>query len=819
MILKRNAPKPSRYRLSLLLNCALCLVVFAAEGQRGTITGKLQSEKAQPISFANLVLLSLPDSTVSATALSDESGAFLMRTPLPGKYYLHVTAIGFAPQLLPPFDIPDSAASKDFGAIKMLLTAKTLQDVDIHSLRPTITQHPDKMVVTVAGTAMAAGNTAFDVLGRSPGVFVDHEGNIQLNGRAGVTVMIDGKQTYLSARDLRTMLESMSAENIKNIEIITNPSSKYEAEGLTGILNINLKKNTQRGINGSVFTGASYNGTHWGYSFGGNINHKTARFNSFLSIDRLRRVGGREATFTRIFLNPGGNTHFDQVAEGNFVAEGPPTFRLGTDYSFNDKHSIGGLISFNRNTANHDFLTQTYMGPEAGKPRLYIDADNISRNTFTNITSNIHYAIKLDTVGSQVTADLDYIKITNKGEANFLNYYDSLYNGNDREDFLYTRTPNKFDIYSARLDLTRMLSNNRKFETGLRMSQVKSDNDSRFYFNNGTLEPDPLRSNHFVYDEKIAAAYVNYNTNLAKNTLVQTGLRMEHTASTGNLLTTGQRTNREYTDFFPSLFLQQNVNKNYTLTGSYSRRINRPNYGNLNPFRAYRDPYTYWEGNPYLRPQYSHSFSLTQNYKKLYILTLNYQINKDFMAELPRLDVANATTIYYIGNVDGAYSLGATAIAPVKVMKKWDTQNTAVLSYNYNEIMVGQQLLINDQLYYSLQSAHTIQLPKNIRMEMSFLFQGPAAYGLYEIAPRSRVDIGFKKTVLKKKLDISVNATDIFKTQRIKFKTNINGNVNDFDQYFRSRVATLSLRYNFSRGQKVDVKRRNTVEEVNRTGG
>jgi hypothetical protein len=261
------------------------------------------------------------------------------------------------------------------------------------------------------------------------------------------------------------------------------------------------------------------------------------------------------------------------------------------------------------------------------------------------------------------------------------------------------------------------------------------------------------------------------------------------------------------------------LHANYNVTASYGRRINRPNYGNLNPFRAYRDPYTNWEGNPYLRPQYSHTISLTQTYKKVYILTLNYQVNKDFMAELPKLDVPNSTTIYYIGNVDGAYSLGATAVAPLKIFKKWDTQNTAVLNYNYNEINVGQQLLVNDQLYYSFQSAHTIRLPKEIRMEMSFLFQGPAAYGLYSIAPRSRIDLGFKRSFLKKKLDLSLNLVDIFKGQRLKFETRINGNVNDFDQYFRSRVIGLTLRYNFSKGQKVEIKRRNAVDEVNRTGG
>lgn len=795
------------------------LAFMTGHAQQGKLTGTLQDDKGKPIAFANLMLHRLPDSTLSVTGLSNEAGNFRIGTPITGRYYLKATAIGFKSTLLPVIDVADTSTSKDFGMITMAYASKTLQEVNVNALRPTITQYPDKMVVSVAGTAMAAGNTAYDVLGRSPGVFIDHEGNIQLNGRAGVTVMIDGKQTYLSARDLRTLLEGMSAENIKNIEIITNPSSKYEAEGLSGILNINLKKNTQRGINGSFYSGVTYNGKQWGASFGGNINHKTGKWNSFLSLDRLRRVGGREATFTRIFVHPGSSTYFDQVAEGNYVVQGPPVGRIGTDYTINSKHSIGAMVNYNRNTLHQDFLTNTLIGSAPQQPQLHIDADNISSNTFTNFTGNIHYAIKLDTIGSQITSDLDYIKITNRGEAHFYNYYDSLYNDNDSKDFLHTRTPNGFNIYSGRLDYTRMLAHGRKLETGIRLSQVKSDNDFRFYFNNGTLKPDPLRSNHFTYNEKIAAAYVNFNTNFGKKTSVQSGLRMEHTQSIGNLLTTGQKTNREYTDFFPSVFVQHKLHADYTLTGSYSRRINRPNYGNLNPFRAYRDPYTYWEGNPFLKPQYSHSINIAQTYKKVYILTFNYQLNKDFMAELPKLDVANATTIYYIGNVDGAYSVGATAVAPLKIFKKWDTQNTAVLNYNYNEITVDHKLLVNNQLYYSFQSAHTIRLPKEIRLEMTFLFQGSAAYGLYSIAPRSRIDMGFKKSFMKKKLDITLNISDIFKGQRLKFETHINGNVNDFDQYFRSRIIGLTFRYNFSKGQKVDIKRNNNVEELNRTGG
>jgi hypothetical protein len=786
-------------------------------GQEGKLTGKLLDNRQLPVGYANVVALKLPDSTLTSTGISNASGLFSVFTPAPGRYILRVTAIEFTTTHSEVFDIIDSTSTRDFGTITLSSPGKTLEEVNITSMRPTITQLPDRMVVNVQGTAMAAGNTAYDVLGRAPGVFIDHEGNIQLNGRSGVTVMIDGKLTYLSSRDLRTLLEGMSAENIKNIEIITNPSARFDAEGSSGILNINLKKNLQQGINGSISAAANYNGKDWGHSFSGNINHRKGKWNSFFAADRIRRVGGREATFTRVFLTPGLPIYFDQVAEGNFYSEGPPTLRIGTDYTINSRHSVGGMVSYVRNVSHSDFLTRTWMGNQPQTPELYIKADNYNYNTYKNFTSNLHYAIKLDTMGSLITADVDYARITNTGGGDFYNFYDSLENNNDSQDFLHTMTPNGYDIYSGRLDITKMLSENGKFETGLRASSVISNNDFRFYFNNGSLVLDPLRSNHFKYREKIYAAYINYVTNLGKKTTIQFGLRMEHTSSLGNLLTTGQKTDRDYTDLFPSVFVQQKIHSNYNLTWSYGRRIQRPNYGNLNPFRAYRDPYTYIEGNPYLRPQYAHTFSVTQTFKKIYILTLNYQRNKDMIAELLKLDLDNATTIYYNGNVDGAYSVGATAIAPVRITKKWDTQNTFVLTYFDNSIIMDGQEFENNQLYYSLQSAHTLQLPKEVRMELSFLFQGPGAYGLYEIAPRSRVDIAFRKSFFKKKFDISLNATDIFKGVRLKFKTNINGNINDFDQYLRARFIGLTVRYNFSKGLKVDIKKRAALDEVNRT--
>ncbi|MDQ3551916.1 MAG: outer membrane beta-barrel family protein, partial [Bacteroidota bacterium] len=325
------------------------------------------------------------------------------------------------------------------------------------------------------------------------------------------------------------------------------------------------------------------------------------------------------------------------------------------------------------------------------------------------------------------------------------------------------------------------------------------------------------RTNHFNYKENIYAAYVNFNGKLNNQFIMQAGLRAEKTESIGNSFTTGQVTPRDYLNFFPSIFLQQKISPDYGLNYSYSRRLTRPNYGNLNPFIAYRDPYTYIQGNPYLRPQYTHAFSINQNYKKVYNLTLNYNLNKDVISELPLLYPEDTVTVYYTGNVNDAYSVSMTGIAPLKIMRKWDSQNTILLNYSSFSLTDNLGTHENKQLFYMLQSNHTILLPKEFRVELNLTYRGPAASGLYHMEAMHRVDMGIKKSFLNKKLDLTINANDIFKGYRFRWSTNLAGNVNDFDQYLRFRNVGLTLRYNFSKGQKVDIKRRSNIEELNRT--
>jgi RNase P/RNase MRP subunit p29 len=788
-----------------------------AAAQNLSITGRVVDTKGLTLKLANVNLLLSKDSSLVTAATTNSKGQFSISANA-NSYLLQISMVGYVTLKTRLFQVSSSQAATDLGTLTLTEESISLKGVAINSSRPTIVQLPDRLVVNIEGTVVAAGRNAFQILSKAPGVFISPEGAISLNGRSGVSVMIDGKLTYLSGTELRSMLEGMPAENVKNIEVISNPSAKYDAEGTAGMLNINLKRNLRTGINGSVYSSVADNFNQVSYTYGGNVNYKTNRWNSFLNLDASHQRGGRNATFTRVFKAEDKTTFFDQVAVGNFLSNRPPAIRTGTDFSLNSKTTIGGMIYYTTRTSNEEFLTDTYLGNQPNNPSQFIDANNYSKRSNYNLTGNLHLMSKIDTNGRSFSADFYYVKIGNKGQSNFYNYLTEIASGQQTQDFLYTNIPGGYNIYAVQSDYSLPLKDNQLLDIGVKGSKVISDNDSKFYFNNAGLVIDPDRTNHFNYRERILALYFNYRKQFSKKLTLQAGLRTEQTASTGNSYTTGTITKRNYLDYFPSVFLQTVINKDYNIDYSYTRRITRPNYGSLNPFRFYRDPYTWEEGNPYLRPQYSHSFNITQTLKQSYSLVASYQINKDVMAELPYLDAANATTIYTTGNVNHGHSMSLSASIPVQIFKWWNMNNSLVATYNKLQIIVNNAEINNNKVNYYVESDQVIQLPADIKMELDVWYQSPTAQGLYIIGTMWRTDIAFRKNFLRQKLQLSLTANDLFKTQRYVFKTNINGNINDFNQYFRFQNAGLTLRYNFSSGQKFDVKRKNgSPEETNRT--
>ncbi len=807
-----------KYYYSIFLG--LLFLSFAQFGYAQTdssISGQLQDEKGVGISYANIALLKASDSSLVTGSVTDEAGNFKIKSPSAGSFLLRVSAIGFKNYETAAFNISEADNSKHFGKIVLQEDVQQLDEVKVQSLRPTIVNEVDKMVVSVEGTALAAGSSAFDILAKAPGVWIDQDGNIQLNGKGGVKIMLDGRPTYLSTRELQSMLEGMSAENIKNLEIITNPSARYDAEGASGIINITLKKNELTGINGSVYGGYEHR-TLSGYSFGGNVNVKKGKWSSSANLDMAKRPWVRTSTMVREFNEPGASTRFDQSGREEVIRY-TPSLRLGTDFDINEKHSVGIMANLSYHDAEHDFRTDSYLKNGAPENNLFIDADNYTAYQFSNGTFNLHYVGKLDTAGTELSADLDYVRLNNKGSADFYNNFYTIEGNNlvDQE-ILNSDNPTYYDIYSAKVDFSKKISDFGKLELGLKASYVESDNKLNFYsVEDGRKIRDEKRSNHFIYTEYIYAAYANFNAKLSEQWNVQAGLRAEQTVAEGESVTLEQTTPRDYTNLFPSIFIQQKVSDNYQISYNYSRRIDRPRYDNLNPFIFYLDPYTWATGNPYLRPQFTNSFEVKQTLKNNYNLILGYAITEDFIAEIPEQNNADKTTIFSQRNVDDFENISATLVAPVQVTPKWGMNNNLVFAYQKYTTVLDEKPLENNETFFMAQTTNNFQLPKDVKFELSAAYQGPLAYGLYKIESQWWIDAGIKKSFMDKKLDVSLNVTDIFKTRQVVGSANIDGNINSFDQYFSAQSFRVNVRYMFNKGEKFEMKNRNTsLEELNR---
>lgn len=810
----------------------LCMLLGAgpAQAQSGSmLSGTIADEKGQSVGFVNVAVLDAASAKIVTGAIADMDGKFEIKSPAAGTYLLKLTSLGYVETKTAIFTVSGPEFSKNFGKIQLKSDAKTLKEVQVQALRPTVITHPDKMVVSVENTAMASGSTAYEVLTKSPGVWVDQDGNIQLNGKAGIQIMLNGKLSYLTGKELQTLLQGMSAENIKDLEIITNPSSKYDAEGASGIININLKKNIDFGLNGSVYGNYTYNKLN-SYSAGTNFGFKQGKWNTTASLDFANQLRYRDINTNRIIMDKGERSTLlqDGYDESERIS---PSLRFNTDYDITDKHSVGFMARLAHTTSSDVFLTETNQTLQNAAENKLIDARNGSDGTYRNGTFNLHYSGKLDTAGTTLSADLDFVNLVNDDQAEFFNRTIFL-SGNqaDATELLQNDNPTKYNIYAAKIDFTKPLTKTTKLELGAKASHVISDNELQFYVvNDGRRNLDPNRSNHFIYTENIYAAYANLSAKLGDKWTMQAGLRAEQTESEGDLKDKAPINKRSYLNFFPTLFLQQKVNDNYQIGYKFSRRINRPHYESLNPFVFYLDKFTSAQGNPNLKPQYTNSFEITNTFKQTYNLILSYAETKDFMGEVPMLvkrmveengemKEENAT-VFLQQNVEDLRNATATLVAPVRVSKSWEISNNLILMYNRYKKVIADEPVLNEKTSFFFNTNHNIRLPYGFGLELSGQYQGPAAYALYEVKSTWWADAGLKRSFKDDKLTLTMNVTDIFRSRTMNVDTYLNGNLNAIEQYRGTQAVRFSLRYKFNKGKSFEQRKRDTsLDELNRTG-
>ncbi len=802
-----------RIFILLFLACASCLNAYAKSTT--TITGQVEDASKNPAPFANVILLNANDSSVVKGALSNETGNFTFENVDSGQYIVLVSQLS-TKYYSPSFIIGENITEKQLGKISLPASSVDLNEVEVSALRPFIEHRLDETVVNVENSIVNAGGTALDVLRTSPGVTVDAEGNIRLSGKQGVMVMVDGKPTYLSAKDLYELLRNTSSDQLSQIVIMTNPSAKWDAAGNSGIINIKMKKKQNIGLNGSARI--SYGqGRYPDFGTGFSMNYRNEKINVFGGYDFMRAFYFEQITNKRKFNEENYTSEFDQETfdKGGFFSN---NFRTGLDYYAGKNIIIGGLIKGNlfnnhdETTATTDILN-TSDSPDSG----YV-TENINDSKWNNISANLNVLYKIDTLGSELSADADYAHFDNGSDFNFTtdHFFNNGFPG--YSELAFANQPADIKIKSFKTDYLKQFKNKIKFESGLKASNVITDNDVKYYnYEDDVAVIDSGKTNHFTYKENINAAYLILSGEFGKWG-IKTGLRAEQTIADGHQSVNNESFSHNYTDLFPSTFINYSFSENHQSILSYSRRIDRPEYGQLNPFKYFIDPYNYRQGNPNLNPQFTNVFELKYVFKRLYSIAFNLNHTTDAMTQIAKQIDSIHTTYITTENLDTHDNYGITLSIPVQPTNWWESNNNF---YVYNNSYDGLSSAgeVNKRLTtFSFNSYNSFSFPNGWRAELSGYFNTKALYGTTISNPIGSVAIGVSKSFLNDRFTLRAQINDIFHTEITTSVIQYQNIDVDLKQVYDSQFIRLHLSYNFGKKTVARARQRSTgsQEEQNR---
>lgn len=783
------------------------------------ISGSIKKDASEAASSATIALLKNSDSTILKYAIVKKDGNFELINIAAGIYLLKASHIGYKTLYVPV----------DFQSTDLLLKPIVLKKeetnlagVTVSSAKPIIEVKADKTILNVEGTINATGNDGLELLRKSPGVMIDKDDNISLAGKNGVNVYIDGKPSPLSGADLTNYLKSLQSSQMESIEIITNPSAKYDAAGNAGIINIKLKKNKTFGTNGNFNAGFNQ-GFYPKFNAGLGLNHRNKNINVFGTYNynngkSRMQINSRKEQLDTLFvqnnvMNFKNNTH---------------GFKVGADYFLNKKSTIGAVV--NGNFSDMEFTTS---GPmyfteiSSGTQVKVMNATNDNKMPRNDVNANLNY--RFSAGGKEFSIDADYgfynIK-SDQYQPNF--YYDGTGTVETNRAIYNMVAPTNIDIATLKSDYEQDFKGG-KLGIGGKTSFVKTNNNFKSYnvFTTGNVL-DTGKSNKFDYKENINALYVNYARQYKKGFMVQLGLRAENTNLTGT--SNGYRwdTNswekydttfkRNYTGLFPSAAVTFNKNPMKQWTFSYSRRIDRPAYQDLNPFEFRLNEYSYMKGNTDLRPQYTNSFGVTNVYKYKLTTSFNYSHVKDIFARVP--DTTDKTKGFLTKKNLATQDIFALNISYPFQYKKYSFFATLNSNYaHYQADFGGGDRNIDLKVFaltYYMQNS--FKFGKGWTGELSGLYISPSVWqGTIKSDAMGMVDVGLQKTILKNTGNIKLVVSDIFKTMKWGGKSDFAGVSSTFNGHGELTQVKLNFSYRFGNSQvKAARQRKSAIEDENK---
>jgi len=783
---------------------------------------KVADDQQAPLENATIELLRKPDSVRVKTALTDKAGSATLSNIPPGEYLARLSMINYE-TLYYPVSITTQDPNPAAISISMRKQVAALGAVTVTAKKPFIQKLSDRIVVNVASSIMSAGSSALEVLEQSPGVTVDQQDNISLRGRSGVTIFIDGKPTALNGTDLANYLRSLPSSSIERIDIITNPSARYDAAGNSGIIDIRMKKDQRLGTNGT-FTAGYGQGIYPKANTGVSFNHRNKKLNFFGNYNYSYRELLNHLVLDRNFYNGGiynGGDLKDNYSKMKFRNH---TLRIGMDYQLSGKTMVGWVVNsnfmkFGRTNHNHSLV----IDPQ-GQSASTFNSSATNDDDNKNLVANINFRHQFDSSGRELTFDADYGHYSSNALSHNATSYYKMDGSPLVPDYILDGDQDgELKFKTAKMDYAHPLGKKGKWEAGLKTSNVSSDNDAKFFdMSNGSPVNDENKTNRFKYNENNHAAYINYSREFGKFN-IQAGLRAEQTNIKTEQWKGNARFDSSYLQLFPSAFFNYKIKEDQTLGLSVSRRIDRPGYGQLNPFLFLIDVTTYATGKPGLLPQMTWSYEMSYTHRSL-SFTLGYSHTTHnqniaiarFKDVFPNIPADDNVTVQIPINLESSDYFGLTVSAPVKISKWWSLMANGNIFYNHFNGNLGTTTLRNGKPAANMRVNNNFSFKKGWSAELNGSYNTSGQYGFMVSEPNWGIGAGVQKTVMKGKGTLRLNISDIFWTNLPGGLITYDNYVEKWNAYRESRVANLSFTCRFGNSKVQAARRRATASEEER---
>lgn len=809
----------------LLFAFCLAYINLLTFAQQNRVIGIVKDENNNSIAYAGVTIFNKVDSTLIKGVLTEKDGSFEINGIKNGNYFIKIFFLGYEDWYSEPFEMTASNSFIDLNITQLKLLTTTLKVTEVSFTKPLFEEKQGKMIMNVEAQPNVAGDNVLELLRKMPSVTVDYNDNISILGKAGVMIMIDDKPTQLSGDDLINLLKSIPSASVDRVEVIKNPSSRFDAAGTAGIINIVTKKNMSNGINGSAYVGGGYSGS-WQHNEGFNITARLKKivlnasyyYMNFKSknSEETENITSINGFTTRMLTNENKNELWG--SKSKWQAHG---YNVSLDYYIDKKNTIG--VSYRGNISLGEWLSNSfirlytlYSTPDSSYQRNSLATFNSNNHTF-----NIDYKHDFDTLGKKLYANVTYGLNDGKNISNnllrffFFDFTNPAYKKNELKS---KSGPNLMQVLAAKIDYEHPLNEIISLEMGIKSSYIFNHNQSYNFLNDSCLAS---QSNEFNYKENINAGYILFNASASKSTTIQIGLRAEYSLLEGLLRTTNERHQQHYMDLFPSFELSYQLPKMQVLSFSYRNRISRPAYSVLNPYVSISDQYNISTGNPLLSPEYSHHIEVNYSWKYLIFTSLSYNFSKGEYTDVQYTDPLTLIRTTRPENIGKSNSIGGSIYARLPIGRWW------LMSYSINGNIgktyfdYGSKIIMQNTYSAHFYTSQLFTFLKKYSFELSAWGMAPSVSVFEKTKGLFAVNAGFKASFFDQSFTIRLSLNDIF-NQGVWSDHTIypDGSTSKSTWRWESRRLWLQLSYRFGKQDlKLREKRANDIEELQRMGG